>query len=210
MKTRTFILSVVFFITAVLLAGCATTRKLKSNIQETTKVEEKRTEVVTGEVTTFVDTTKKEGLEITYTKIEFYPPVSDLYTEIPNDEENGVVGGAEEVIGKEPFPKAKEPPNKRGAVKSIEKYTVKQNKETAGTTKAEEKTQATSTEEIVTDISTDEVITEAPAPDPYRWRYILAIIIIVLVAGTAVCFWLRKTKVITTIVSLIKKLFVRN
>lgn len=209
MKTRTFILSVTFFLTALFLTSCATTRKLKSNTQETEKVEEKRTEVVTGEVTTVVDTTKKEGLEITYTKIEFYPPVSGLYTEIPNDEGDGIEGGAE-IMDKEPYPKVKEPPNKRGAIKSIEKYTVRQNKETAGTAKAEQKTQATTTEEKVTDISIAEETTEAPAPDPYRWRYILAIIIIVLVAGTVAYFWLRKTKVITTIVSFIKKLFVRN
>ena len=51
-----------------------------------------------------------------------------------------------------------------------------------------------------------EANTEQPAADPYRWRYILAILIIVIVAGV----WLSKTKVGNTVISFIKKIFVHN
>lgn len=206
MKTRTLYLSVLFFLMVGFLTGCAASRKISSDIKETTKVEEKRTEAVTGEITTVVDTTKKEGLEITYAKIEFYPPEATA-SEIINDEGSTKDSGKAMKTGKEPIPKVKEPPNKRGAVKSIEKYTIKQNKEATGFTHDTEKTETTKAEEINTGTKKDEVVTEQPAPDPYRWRYILAIIIIALVAGAAAYFCLRKTKVVTTIISFIRNIF---
>ena len=74
MRTKTYI-AVFSFLLAFLIAGCASPRKLASKTKEKTNIEEKRTETTAGEIFHRVDTTKTEGIEITYTKIEFYPPI---------------------------------------------------------------------------------------------------------------------------------------
>ena len=196
MKTRS-ILSVILCILVALLAGCSTPRKLVSSAKEAAKVEEKRTETSAGQITHFGDTTKKDGVEVTYTKIEFFPPGAEAGGNAPAEAEP-----APETTGtKDRTPK--QPPNTQGAIKSIETYTLKQTNEAAGVTKTEEQTEATKAEEVKTDTTNETDVTEKPAPDPYRWRYILAILVILAVAY----IWLRKTKVFTGIAAFFRRLF---
>lgn len=167
------------------LTGCSTPRKLTASKQEKTKVDQVTKETNTGSSSTFVDTTKTNGVGITYTKIEYYPPE-------PN---------------KEPAPKpAKEQPPNKGPIKSIEQLTVKQNSEDKGVSQSQEANASAKEKTTTTDTDKKEANTEQPAADPYRWRYILAILIIVIVAGV----WLSKTKVGNTVISFIKKIFVHN
>ncbi|MEG0891986.1 MAG: hypothetical protein RSF01_08940, partial [Bacteroidales bacterium] len=84
--------------------------------------------------------------------------------------------------------------------------TVKQNSEEKGVSQNQEANASAKEEITTTDTDKKEVNTEQPAADPYRWRYILAILIIVIVAGV----WLSKTKVGSTVISFIKKIFVHN
>lgn len=194
MKTKN-ILTVLLCLLAGLIVGCSTPRKLVSSTKEAAKVEEKRTEATTGEVTHFVDTTKKNGVEVTYTKVEFFPPGAKS-EQAPATEP---APGAADNIDRTP----KRPANTQGAIKSIESYTVKQNTEAAGVTKDEEKTQTTKAEEINTDTDKVTDVTEKPAPDPYRWRYILAILVVLVV----VFLWLRKKNVFAGIAAFVRRLF---
>ena len=76
MKTRTFI-AILWGIAAVSFIGCSTPRKLAGSTKETAKTEEKRNETTAAEFRRTVDNTKTEGVEVTYTKIEFFPPKPD-------------------------------------------------------------------------------------------------------------------------------------
>lgn len=188
------------------LTGCSTPRKLIASKEEKTKVDQATKETNTGTSSTFVDTTKTNGVEITYTKIEYYPPEVNKEPEPEGQVTPGKTHRPEGTASKEPTPAKKQPPNK-GAIKSIEQLTVKQNSEEKGVSQNQEANASAKEETTTTDTDKKEVNTEQPAADPYRWRYILAILIIVIVAGTVVYFWFRKTKVGITVTSFIKKFF---
>lgn len=206
MRTKTYV--VIFsFLCAFLVSGCATPKNLTISTKENTNIEEKRTETTAGEIFHRVDTTKTEGLEITYTKIEYYPPEPDKQETKPDVTK---VGGPSKPItdtlrNRPKEPKEKRPPDtgKQGAVKSIERYTMKQKSEAAGVTQTEQKEEATKTEEVNTDSDTETDVTEKPAADPYRWRYIFGILLLLAVAF----FFLRKTKVFTAVAAFFRKLF---
>lgn len=74
---RKFGIVVIALLLAVLLSGCSTPRKLAGSTKETAKTEEKRDETTAAEIRRTVDSTKTEGVEVTYTKIEFFPPEPD-------------------------------------------------------------------------------------------------------------------------------------
>lgn len=206
MKTR--LLTLLLCLLVGFLTGCSTPRKLIASKEEKTKVDQATKETNTGTSSTFVDTTKTDGVEITYTKIEYYPPETNRE---PTPEPEGQVtpGKTNRPEGnrnKEPTPAKKQPPNK-GPIKSIEQLTIKQNSEEKGVSQSQEANASAKEEVTTTDTDKKEANTEQPAADPYRWRYILAILVIVIVAGTVVYFWLRKTKVGITVTSFIKKFF---
>lgn len=206
MKTR--LLTLFLCLLVGFLTGCSTPRKLITNKEEKTKVDEAMKETNTGTSSTFLDTTKTNGVEVTYTKIEYYPPETNRE---PTPEPEGQVtpGKTSQYEGnrnKEPTPAKKQPPNK-GPIKSIEQLTIKQNSEEKGVSQRQEANVSAKEETTTTDIDKKEANTEQPAADPYRWRYILAILVIVIVAGTVVYFWLRKTKVGIMVTSFIKKIF---
>lgn len=206
MKTR--LLTLLLCLLVGFLTGCSTPRKLIASKEEKTKVDQATKETNTGTSSTFVDTTKTDGVEITYTKIEYYSPETNRE---PTPEPEGQVtpGKTNRPEGnrnKEPTPAKKQPPNK-GPIKSIEQLTIKQNSEEKGVSQSQEANASAKEEVTTTDTDKKEANTEQPAADPYRWRYILAILVIVIVAGTVVYFWLRKTKVGITVTSFIKKFF---
>lgn len=204
---RKFGIVVIALLLAVLLSGCSTPRKLAGSTKETAKTEEKRDETTAAEIRRTVDSTKTEGVEVTYTKIEFFPPEPDT---LPTKQGTTKTGGPSKTVADTPKnrpkePKEKQPPDtgKQGAIKSIETFTVKQNTEATGVTQEEQKTETTKTEEVNTDTDKETDVTEQPAADPYRWRYIFGILVL-LVVGIIL---LRKTKVFTAVVGFFRKLF---
>ena len=202
-----FSIVVIALLLSVLLAGCSTPRKLAGSTKETAKTEEKRDETTAAEFRRTVDSTKTEGVEVTYTKIEFFPPEPDTLLVKQSTTKTGgpskTVAGTPKNRPKEP--KEKQPPDtgRQGAIKSIETFTVKQKAEATGVTQEEQKTETTKTEEVNTDTDKETDITEKPAADPYRWRYIFGILVLLVV----VFFFLRKTKVFTAVVGFFRKLF---
>lgn len=204
---RKFGIVVIALLLAVLLSGCSTPRKLAGSTKETAKTEEKRDETIAAEFRRTVDSTKTEGVEVTYTKIEFFPPEPDT---LPAKQGTTKTGGPSKTVADTPKnrskePKEKQPPDtgKQGAIKSIETFTVKQNTAATGVTQEEQKTEATKAEEVNTDTDKGTDITEKLAADPYRWRYIFGILVLLAV----VFFFLRKTKVFTAVVGFFRKLF---
>ena len=204
---RKYGIVVIALLLAVLLSGCSTPRKLAGSTKETAKTEEKRDETIAAEFRRTVDSTKTEGVEVTYTKIEFFPPEPDTRQTKPDAMQAGGPSNpaADTPKNRPKEPKEKQPPDtgRQGAIKSIETFTVKQNTEATRLSQEEQKTETTKTEEVNTDTDKETDITEKPAADPYRWRYIFGILVLLVVAF----FFLRKTKVFTAVVGFFRKLF---
>lgn len=201
-----YLIVLVFY---VLLSGCSTPRKLAGSIKETAKTEEKRDETTATEFRRTVDSTKTEGVEVTYTKVEFFPPEPDTPQVKPDTTQTaGPTSGGTDVPKNRPKePKDKQPPNatgKQGAIKSIETLTITQKTEAAGVVQEEQKMETTKTEEVNTDTDKESDITEKPAADPYRWRYIFGILVFLAIAF----FWLRKKKLFAGIFAFFRRLFV--
>ena len=198
--------TILFICVCILIfaTGCHTPKKIVRNTTENIKISEQHNAVTTTETYSFVDTTKKSGVEINYYKIEFYPPAGPSEPDgtipdniaFPEGININAAGGNQR----------SKPPNV-GAIKSIEGYTVKATDEQTGI--AEEKSNTTENKEaeINTDITRAAEVTEQLAPDPYRWRYILGICIVVVLAGTGLYFGLRKTKVVKAVITFFKKIF---
>jgi hypothetical protein len=190
---------VILFICCVLLLdSCRTPKKLVSSTAETVTNNETQNEAISSETYNFADTTKKQEVEINYYKIEFYPPA------VPNEPDTIPIGILSKgIIERAENPKIKPPPT--GAIKSIEGYIVKEKIEQSGVNESTEIAQVNRNTEKNEDISQQAEIKEQPAHDPYRWRYILAIIVSVILG--VVYFVLQKTNLITTLISFVKKLF---
>jgi hypothetical protein len=199
MKTK--ILFICFCI--LLFTECNAPKKLVSNTTENIKISEKQNEVSTTETYSFVDSTKKQGLEINYYKIEFYQPAGPNETDAIPD--NVVLPKGVNIADSNQRTK---PPNAgKGAIKSIEGYTIKAGSEQTGVNKEKSKETVNLEVENNRDISKMGKIAEQPASDPYRWRYILGIIISLICVGVVVYFALQKSKIITTIIAFVKKIF---
>ena len=195
----------IFFICFCLLffTSCHTLKKIASNTTETVKIREQQNEVSTTETYSFVDTTKKSGTEISYYKIEFYPPAGPTAPNtIPN---KTVFPEGINYSGSNPTTK---PPNAgKGAIKSIEGYMIKAASEQTGRAEEIKGETTNKTAQNNTDITKTEKITEQPAPDPYRWRYVFGIVVAIILIGAIAHFGLRKTKIVVSIITFLKKIF---
>lgn len=193
---------------AGLLIGCSAPRKLKAGKEEKIRADRTVRETHTGASSAWIDTTKTDQVEITYTKIEYYPPGANREQtpepdkQVPPDGTNRFQGTGR----KDPAPSETRLSDK-GEIKSIEQLTLKRNSAQQGVSQSQDANASAREEITATDTDKKETNTEQPAPDPYRWRYILAILIVVIMAGAGICFWLRKTKTGMIVLSFIKKIF---
>jgi hypothetical protein len=191
------------FILCVLFAGCRTPQKITSHTMETVISNEKQNEATSSETYNFADMTKKQDVEINYFHIEFYPPT--VPTEPDTIPDNSTF--PENPLGNMGNSNPKKPPDNKGAIKSIEGYTVKAKGEQSGVSESKKNTQTNQDTEKNNVINKQAETKEQPAPDPYRWRYILGICIAVVLAGIGLYFGLQKTKAVKAIVTFFKKIF---
>jgi hypothetical protein len=168
MKRATLLIS----LCGLLLTSCLSPRKIASNETESATIYEKQSEAISSETYNFADTTKKNAVEVSYLKIEYYPPELDA---IPD---------------KSILPDALQ--SKQGAIKSIEGYTVKATSKKSGISESKENTLTNRSEERSGNISIQTEVNEQPAADPYRWRYVLGISILVVLVGIFAYFKIRK------------------
>jgi hypothetical protein len=145
----------------------------------------------------FIDTTKTESGKIIIIEIEFYRPTPN---DTANQHQPATNAGGVEM------------PNigniKNAAIKSIKQTTIEQGMEQKGQSKETSETTGEQSAVFVSNGNqhTKEVI--APAPDPYRWRYIFYILALVTVA----LLYLKRVPVlnwIKAILSNIRHVFVK-
>ncbi|MDR0420283.1 MAG: hypothetical protein LBH30_02355 [Prevotellaceae bacterium] len=198
-QTILFICLCVLFV----VSGCHTSKKIVSSTAETITSSETQYESTSSETYNFADKTKKQDIEINYFKIEFYPPG-------PDDNPDTITNNStfpENLLSNIGSSNPNKPPNNKGSIKSIEGYIVKEKIEQSGVNESTEIAQVNRNTEKNEDINRQDEIKEQPAPDPYRWRYILAIIVLVILAGIGAYLALWKTKPIIALISFVKKLF---
>lgn len=190
-----------------ILISCASTRKsvqMSCTSQTNTESAEKQT----SKAEKVVDTTKTESGKVTITEIEFYPP-SDCH----HDKDT-----ASEAPKKKP--KADKPkgnnvgeinlPNvgniKDAAIKSIKQTTIESEKEQKGESKESNESDNSKSQATLSNTSQSGTEESTPAPDPYRWRYIFYILLIVAIG----LLYMKRVPIlnwIKTILSGIRKIF---
>ena len=219
---------IVILIAAFLLTSCGSIRRAQKSEtykqEETQKVEDRTETANTSEVvketgstdgTSILDAVKKSATEVTYTKVEFYPPTEQQEGE--EDTTGKQVAEVQKETSIMKLGKQGKPNNQRGAVKSIETYTLKHGETSKGVRrdsiytetkrKTETKVESKLEETINTETAVDEETSTEPAKDPYRWRYIFGIVFTVVAVLIASYFLFRKTKIFSRTISAIKRLF---
>jgi hypothetical protein len=164
---------IIFLLACIALISCTSTQKsVKSTWANETSLQSMESQSTkTGKV---IDTTKTESGKITITEIEFYPP--------PNDTASNA-GGVD-------LPNIKD-----AAIKSIRQTIIETGSEQKGKSKESSESNERQKEAIISNTTqkTDEVI--APAPDPYRWRYIFYILLLI----TAIFLYVKRIPVLNWI-----------
>jgi predicted membrane protein len=125
--------AIFYIIFALLIAGCATTKKTSVAADVSTSATIASDKTITSNISNFVDTTKITDAEIVYTKVEFYAPVADAPA-LPARDEN---------LPSDTIFVLKKPPA-AGAVKSVETLNIKINNEEKGVSQ----TQATTIDSV--------------------------------------------------------------
>lgn len=184
MKKRIVFYLLFFWI--VFFGACSTPKKISTSSKEKTNLSEVTTESKAGQSSFFTDTTKSAKGEVIYTKIEYYPPGPELEP-----------GGLPE--NKKP----KHPPDVNN-IKSIETLFIKQERENKGVSEQKGDTTSAKAININNEIIKDEESETEPTADPYKYRYIFGIIIAGLGIVIAAYFFLRKTKLFTSVISFFK------
>lgn len=146
-----------------LLASCGTTRKVQESRQTSYADSMAVHEVEKKELSKLIDTTRSEHGKITITEIVFESPVPldssmrkpYVCTEANKPTTKATLANVGEFAG----------------VRSIKQTVIESNVEKKGESKETEKQeQCTSKANAIREDSNIQ-IKEAPAPDPYRWRY---------------------------------------
>ncbi|MDR1756120.1 MAG: YfhO family protein [Culturomica sp.] len=171
----------------VLMAACATTKK-STQTTKTADMLAERSTIETTDTEKLVDTTRTDKGKITITEIEFFPPVTASDARPPDQASPpganasglnlpniGNIGAA--------------------AVKSIKQTTIESDSERKGESKESSSTTAVKNEAMAANTEKTVNVEQAPAPDPYRWRYIFYI----LVLGVIVFLYLKRVPVLNWI-----------
>lgn len=194
MKMKKFITLVVAF---GLFVSCGTTRKLQQSAQKSRIDSAATHEVGKAERESVVDTTRTEQGKITITEIEFFPP-TEIEQPQPEPEKSK----------KKDKHKDSHPPTTasidlsnvgkiQGAVKSIKQTVIESQVEQKGESRDTEKQEQFKSNANVLREESDIQKKEAPAPDPYRWRYAfyissLFVAVLLYLKHTPILNWIKK------------------
>lgn len=194
MKARFFI-AFIFLLMVSFLFGCSSPKKLAANGKEMTDTQIRKAEQTAGDISRLLDSARKTGLNMTFEKVEYYPP--GIPPEVPGTTPDSLQLSPTRA---KPHPKERNKPPDVGPVKSIARYKLTAKEETNIKEQEEEKTETSTTEETAVNTETDTNTIEEPAADPLRWRYIFGILLLAVV----LFFIARKSKLAEFIKGLFK------
>ena len=178
----------------LLMASCAATRQ-NAQSTSTNKSLTEKTEGQSTKTEKVVDTTKTENGKITITEIEFYPLVdseelqdkANATTTVQSPKQSNVAGVNLSNVGN----------IKNAAIKSIKQTTIEKSSEQKGESKESSESKVEQKEAVATKNDQTSQMQISPAPDPYRWRYIFYILLLIGVAllylkRVPVLNWIKK------------------
>lgn len=187
---------ITFIALLVMLASCGATKKAIKTT-ETQLDSLTVAKAVSEQTEKVVDTTRTEHGKVTITEIEFFPPTEieqpQPEPDKPKDSDNKV---ADEPKKTQPTTTASvdlaNVGKVQGAVKSIKQTVIESDVEEKG--KSEESSESNETESAATVTKTTESTdkNQEPTPDPYRWRYIFFIALLLYLKRTPIVNWIRK------------------
>ena len=175
MKMKKFITLVIAF---GLFVSCSTTRKLQQSTQKSRIDSTATHEVGKAERESVVDTTRTEQGKITITEIEFFNPVPNDTTASPTKVVLSNIG-------------------RFTGVKSIKQTMIESQVEQKGESRDTEKQEQCKSNANVLREESNIQKKEAPAPDPYRWRYafyisLLFVALLLYLKHTPILNWIKK------------------
>lgn len=150
-------------------SACGSLKKTTST--ENVKIE--TTDHDSGQVSRYVDTTKTEKGDISIIEVEFYPGSAKQDSVDQSPGKIPVIQNGTTKIS--------------GSIKSAKITTIKKEAENKGVSKTDSTFNKSSTQNVDKAMSTS----KEPAKDPYRWRWILGIIIVVALIGFFICSKVR-------------------
>jgi hypothetical protein len=149
--------------------SCSSTKKITTE-QTTTKkwIEHEEVSAVKSAIT--IDTSKTSDTEITYTKIEYFAPISNEY----DSTMTGIKSDSLEISS---TPKSS---RKSGNIKSIETYTVRKKSESKAEIKVEKTEEKQVHEDIKETADTDKKEIEKTRPSRIKYVFYILILLVVL------------------------------
>jgi hypothetical protein len=162
------------------LCACASTRK---NVQTTSESEvvQESTATQSAKTEKMVDTTKTESGKIILTEIEFYPPTVIEAHKDTTARQMQSINNIGDIKG--------------ATIKSIKQTIIESHSEQNGKSREASETDGKQSEAIL--VKNEQTIHQdvSPAPDPYRWRYIFYILVLISV----VLLYLKRVPVLNWI-----------
>ncbi len=177
MKKVIFIIAMV-----VLFFGCRTPKIITTKTIVNSATSDTLSERSQENMAVTIDTSKTGGEVINYTKVEYYPPD----TSVTNKKGNKI---------------------EKGAVKSVMKYSIRKKTTITGVIQTKKNTIAEKAEGTKSNIETASETIQKPGADPYRWRYIFYILLLMTIVGTVAYLWIKKNKVFLSAIGFIKRFF---
>lgn len=170
-----------------------------NKLSETENFTSSKTETVeqnSSFVSTSIDTSNLSNIEMTYMMVKFFDPGQNF----DGNNHGSKTGQCLQKKESDPMGNVYKPPSR--AIKSIETVTIRQTKED----KAESVT-IVSNNDIKTKVDSiasraRSLNNESPAPDPYRWRYICYIIVLLI----GIAMYLKRSKIFIWVASKIWKI----
>lgn len=169
-----------------LLVSCGTTRKVQESRQTSYADSMAVHEVEKKELSKLIDTTRHEHGKITITEIMFEGPVPldssmrkpYVCTEANKPTTKATLANVGEFAG----------------VRSIKQTVIESNVEKKGESKETEKQEQCTSKANAIREDSDIQIKEAPAPDPYRWRYasLLFVAVLLYLKRVPILNWIKK------------------
>lgn len=197
---RSFTLIVIL----LLIASCGTTRKAVESTQSVITDSTATTQEIKNATKKTVDTTRTEHGKITITEIEFFPVIPDAP---PIADDTRVVDTTKSTPARPSVNVDLQDVGKiNGAVKSIKQTVIESDIEAKGESKEASDQEQSKSNANVSRQETESQKLQEPAPDPYRWRYIFYIGLLL----TAVLLYLKRVPIlnwIKKILSGLRKIF---
>lgn len=198
---------VILVIVLLFAVSCGTTRKAVESAQSVISDSTTTTQDVKTATNKTIDTTRTEHGKITITEIEFFPVIPDA-PPIANDTRS--VDSCGHTAKSPAQPNANVDLQNvgkfNGAVKSIKQTVIESDIEAKGKSDETKEQEQSKSNAIVSRQESEVHKQQEPAPDPYRWRYIFYVGLLL----TAVLLYLKRAPIlnwIKKILSGLRKIF---